>query len=171
MPKSSKPPRRHPGTAPKNHPKSTRWAVDFDYLHKLTPAEQRWLGKFADGHYKADPRCMPGYTPKEKREAFRRKNAANRDLYTADWKPPQELGSENGWSMEDPREPAPANPQSDPAVVNWEQTPEYLDSPEYKEALEEFRDTLPPFEGRLPKETPKFKKARRKLRGLIPEGE
>lgn len=157
---SSKPPRRHPGTTPRNHPRSTRWAVDFDYLDQLSPKEQEWLGRFADAHYKADPSAMKGkgWNRAKRRAAYRAKNAANRDMYARD---------------ENPREVVDVVPEPgvDPADPPWTDTPAYLDSAEYKALREDFRGELAEFDGRNPEKTEEYEAARRRLMAVVLEGD
>jgi hypothetical protein len=148
--------KKHPGTAPTNHPRSTRWAVDFDYLDQLSPKEQAWLGKFTDAHYKADPKAMKGrgWSKTKRREAYARKNSANRDLYARDGNPTELHDVE-------------PEPGADPP--NWTDTPEYLNSEEYKAALAEHRSTLSPYESRNPSDSQEFRQSKRRLRSLVEE--
>lgn len=149
---------------PKNHPRSNRWAVDFDYVRQLSPEEQRWLGEFADAYYKADPSAMRSraWTVEEKREVYRRKNAANRDLYVLDEVVPVEYEYKGVVHMNPfDRRAAPRDPQ------DWTPTPEYLASDEYKAALEEYRKTLGAWDGRKPPKPNKHSVARRKLEEIV----
>jgi hypothetical protein len=145
---------QHPGLLRRNHPKSTAWAVDFDYIDRLSPADREWLGRFADAHYKADPRAMAGWDTEERRQAYRSKNSANRDLF-ANW---------DALPGDGPGDVVYAGEDLSP-------TPEYLDSSEYKAAREAFRDELPGDARFKAKPTRALKRAQKQLKALVPEGE
>lgn len=69
--------------APANHrsyPASVAWALDYDYLHKLTENEKAWLSDFNEGHYGASK--VEGWSKEEMRSSYAAKNSANRDGYT-----------------------------------------------------------------------------------------
>jgi hypothetical protein len=60
--------------------------VDQDYADRLNPDERGWLAEFNDAFYGADFRGVPEerWSTDERREVYRAKNAANRDLMTCD---------------------------------------------------------------------------------------
>jgi hypothetical protein len=62
------------------------WRVDQDYADRLNPDERGWLAEFNDAFYGADFRGVPEgrWSTDERREVYRAKNAANRDLMTTD---------------------------------------------------------------------------------------
>lgn len=120
------------GAYGRNHPKSIRWMVDFDYLGQLSPEEKEWLAAFADKHYGADFRGDTEWTSEERREAYRRKNAANCDVLT---RVRETADDSDTVALESP--PLDVGP-----------TPTYLTSAEYQGALDTFRRTLKP--GRAP---------------------
>lgn len=81
--KSKRKKRNSFGVIPGTHPRSVRWAVDFDYVHKLTAEEKEFLAEFTDSYYGADFRSQPeGWDREERRKAYGRKNSANRDGFT-----------------------------------------------------------------------------------------
>lgn len=107
--------------------KGVLWRVDQDYGHKLSPRELEWLRSFNDAHYNADFRGEVGqeYTREERRQADQAKNAARRDVS----------------SIRDPVD-LEELPPVDAQGFDVEPVPEYLSSPEYKEALREVRSHL-----------------------------
>jgi hypothetical protein len=58
--------------------------VDQDYVSTLTPAEKEWLAQFNDRFYGADFRgeSEATWSTDDRREVYRDKNRANRDLMT-----------------------------------------------------------------------------------------
>lgn len=72
--------------SPRAYARSVSWRVDCDYIGKLGPDEARWLAGFLDRHYGADHRpdgSGHDWSVDMRRESYRAKNAANRDLYSA----------------------------------------------------------------------------------------
>jgi hypothetical protein len=69
-----------------SYPRSVSWAVDPDYVRKLSPDERVWLAQFLDRYYGGDFRGESSvlWTDDQRRERYRAKNVANRDLYTQD---------------------------------------------------------------------------------------
>lgn len=64
--------------------RKTRWAMDFDYLSRLTEAELRYLAEFCNLHYHGSPHRAGEFiavTPEMRRESYRRNNKAEIDLY------------------------------------------------------------------------------------------
>jgi hypothetical protein len=60
--------------------------VDQDYAERLSADERQWLAEFNDSYYGADFRGVPEgrWSTSARREVYRAKNAANRDLMTCD---------------------------------------------------------------------------------------
>lgn len=74
------------GLAAATFPRSVAWRVDQDYADQLGQDERRWLAEFNDAFYGADFRGVAEerWSTNERREVYRAKNAANRDLMTCD---------------------------------------------------------------------------------------
>ena len=74
------------GLAAATFPRSVAWRVDQDYAERLSGDERQWLAEFNDSYYGADFRgVVEGrWSTDERREVYRAKNAANRDLMTCD---------------------------------------------------------------------------------------
>ena len=74
------------GLAAATFPRSVAWRVDQDYTDRLGQDERRWLAEFNDAFYGADFRGVAEerWSTNERREVYRAKNAANRDLMTCD---------------------------------------------------------------------------------------
>lgn len=74
------------GLAAATFPRSVAWRVDQDYADRLSSDERRWLAEFNDAFYGADFRGVPEerWSTSVRREVYRAKNAANRDLMTCD---------------------------------------------------------------------------------------
>lgn len=70
--------------APATFPRSVAWRVDQDYVSTLAPEHKEWLAQFNDRFYGADFRGESEVTwsTDERREVYRAKNRANRDLMT-----------------------------------------------------------------------------------------
>jgi hypothetical protein len=78
-------------------PRSIAWRVDQDYTRELPKEAREWLAAFNDRYYGADFRGESAveWTVAERREIYRDKNRANRDLMTSalpadDVEPPDE---------------------------------------------------------------------------------
>lgn len=69
---------------PATFPRSVAWRVDQDYVATLAPEHKEWLAQFNDRFYGADFRGESEVTwsTDERREVYRAKNRANRDLMT-----------------------------------------------------------------------------------------
>lgn len=145
---------------PRNHPRSISWAIDLDYISKLSPEEARWLAEFVDRHYGGDFRgdVDGDWSVAERREAYRRKNIANSDMY-AQLSGAQMLEDmDTVYDMESP-------------VIDLEPTPDYLSSDAYKEALANYRENLA--QGRktvTPKDTPALRRTKKALDRVIRAG-
>ena len=116
------------GLNARTFPQSVRWKVDQDYLGKLTPEEKEWLSRFNDCFIGADFRGddEKTWTPEERRVVYRAKNAAGRDVFTS--------------GLVDVGRHIPER-KTDFSDENPE-TPAYLNSKQYKEALSEFREEI-----------------------------
>lgn len=122
--------RRRPYKAPNLHgvdphtfPASVRAYVDYDYTARLSPRELQWLSDFSDNHYGADfRRNALRHNQEQRRERYRAKNAANRDLYA--------------YASVDQNE-IPLGAVD--IERDWADVPEALSSAEYKAALVELR--------------------------------
>lgn len=141
------------GAYPRNHPKAIRWMVDQDYVAKLSQEEREWLAAFNDRYYGADFRGDDEWSPEEKREAYRRKNAANADLLTRH----REM-------MADADDPALEIevPEQDLGPL-----PVFLSGPRYQGAVAAFRSHLK--EGRAsrkPEPSEALEKARAELESI-----
>lgn len=107
------------------YPRSVAWRVDVDYAGTLAPSEKAWLGQFLDRYYGADFRGESEVTwsEDERREVYRAKNCANRDLMTC------------ALPVDDLEVPDP--------VVELEETAAddlvHLNEAEYKQAREAYR--------------------------------
>lgn len=128
--------------SPASFPRSVAWRVDADYVRDLGPEDRAWLAAFNDRYYGADFR---GESPAEwsvadRRESYRAKNAANRDMMTArqpsDDEPPDALvEAEDGLLVDD---------------TAW------TDSEDYRRAREAYRaDSSPANRVRLARTVPK----------------
>lgn len=110
---------------PATFPKSVAWRVDQDYLGSLSKDEKGWLAEFNDRYYGADFRgeSVQRWSTEQRREVYRDKNRANRDLMTC-----------AAFSEET---------MSAPESVDFDELPvddtTYLDCAEYKAAREAYR--------------------------------
>lgn len=155
------------GLYSRNFPSSVKWRVDYNYLHKLSKEEQEWLAKFSDRYYGAEFRGDSeddAWTVPERRRAYIDKNTANTDAYSA-------IHAEERRGLVIPLEELPGyEPEEDPNKDRTP-TPEYLNSPEYKQRLEEYRRLLDP--GRKPvkpKITPALQLAHSRLAKTVKKG-
>ena len=155
----TKPKRRRPvhGLYARNLPRPVRWKVDFDYVARLSPEEQEWLSDFVDAEYGADYRNEIGqeYDVEDRRVTDAQKLAARSDVYG--------LAQSGGFLGEFQDRHSGAEPMTPEAP-----TPEYLDSPEYKRARDEYRATLA--QGRRnhpPKPTRKHTQAKKHLERTV----
>ena len=110
--------------APSTFPRSVAWRVDQDYVSTLAPEHKEWLAQFNDRFYGADFRgeTSVAWSTDERRQVYRDKNRANRDLMTTDI-------PYHGWDL--PEE-----------TIEFDEVPlddGPLDSPPYKAAREAYR--------------------------------
>jgi len=119
------------GLAASTFPRSVAWRVDQDYADRLSLDERQWLADFNDRFYGADFRGETNVTwsTDERREVYRAKNAANRDLMTTDI-------PYHGWDM------AEEETVELEEAVALDDGP--LDSPSYKAAREAYRKNPSP---------------------------
>jgi hypothetical protein len=120
-----------------NFAKPQQGYVDQDYWDKLTPEQTRWLANFNDAYYGGDFRreTQEAWPQELRRKVWQNKHAALEDAYGQ----AAVYGAVQVYSETSPRV---ADPRSTPADI--EPTPEYLNSAEYKEARDAFRQTLAP---------------------------
>lgn len=66
------------------YPKLLRWAIDQDYLDKLSRAELEWLSKFLNEYYKGAVKKSDtdALHHKRERDCYNRSKAMQRDLYS-----------------------------------------------------------------------------------------
>lgn len=116
------------GTTPKKrYPRTVRELVDHDYTGSLSPQDAEYLAKFDDEYYGASFADNPLHTDEDqRREIYRIKNARNGDIYGKGVR-----GASVGGTTEVADEER-----------EWTTAPEYLESKEYKTALDEFRANL-----------------------------
>lgn len=150
--------RNYHGLFARNFPKDRRWAVDFDYLDKLSPQEKEWLATFSDGHYGGDFRADPDtWTTERRRDVVRDKHASQHDILTL-------ASLADGISeINETTSQVEADPK------DWSPSPAYLDGDDYKEARAEFRKHL--MAGRRAREpyaSSDLEKARRRLLAHTP---
>lgn len=110
---------------------SVRDKVDYDYLDKLTDEDREKLALMTDAVIGAEPKALAALNVPEarKREIYREKNAANRDLYA------NVKGRKRLYSLSVETYDGVATGDESP-------TPAYLEAPEYKAALREYRDAI-----------------------------
>lgn len=150
--------RNYHGLYPRNFAKDRRWAIDQDYLDKLSPDEREWLASFNDAYYGGDFRASDEseWGPKERSSVNRDKHASAADALTL-----ANLAEGGTAEFEDEDHPG--------ARQDWSRPPEYLESPEYKETREKFRSALR--QGRRDREpvpSLPLEHARRKLSRIVP---
>lgn len=163
--------RRRPlhGLYPQNFPRPSRWKVSVDYLDQLSEEELEWLSDFNDCEYRCDFRNSVGEQYDDDSKHFVRSvdRAAMEDAYGRSAVPTdQGIPSHRLLSLTDPDVQISEHPPAD------ERTPEYLDSPEYKQAREAFRATLSKRRvSGFPKITKKHLKTKAKLEALVREAQ
>jgi hypothetical protein len=116
------------GLYARNYPKSVRDRLDIDYADKLTPELRVKLAGLLDQIHGADFRAAGATQDRDFRRArYREKNAANKDIW--------------GLGLRDMGEPVTAGTLLDPGG-DHNPGPVYLESPQYKQALAEYREAL-----------------------------
>lgn len=140
--------RRPHGVNPKTFPLSVREYVECDYLQVLNQEEIAWLARFNDRYHGADFRQDEGETAQEdRREAYRRKNAANNDLWAVTRATGLAITETVLRSGHDKTRKAALDSVSSEHELDageiFEEPPEYLQSEEYKQALADLRELLP----------------------------
>jgi hypothetical protein len=111
-------------------PRSVAWRVDQDYLGQLSSSDKAWLAGFNDRYYGADFRGPSDseWSTDERREVYRNKNRANRDLMTC------------ALPAEDVDLPQPSVELEELSVDDLD----YLDASGYKAARAAYRDDPSP---------------------------
>lgn len=129
----------YPGLKASSYPRSVRYKVDYDYLHKLTDEEKKFLEKVTNDE-------VGGSAP----SGYGAKNAANRDMLT-------HYDSDAYFQAyyEDLADSC--------AETDGTETPEYLDSDEYKSALRGFRTHVHDNYHRRPEMTMAMMRAKKRL--------
>ncbi len=132
------------------------WAVDQDYLAKLSESERAWLAQFNDAYYGADFRgaSEQDWPTAARRERYNAKNAANADGYAP-------LAAEHRLDELGELEVASLAAHGGPVFL-------YVEDPEYRRLLANYRATLS--ENRQPakpKDTPAYRKARAELEAFV----
>jgi len=71
----------------------TIWAMDFDYLHKLSEEQIGFLADFCNFYYHGSPHKVESLqiTQKLRKESYNRNNKAESDIYTKFKKEGEEL--------------------------------------------------------------------------------
>ncbi len=116
------------GLAPSTYPQPIRWKLDVDYLDQLSQEERAWLSRFLDQHYGNNFRdaTLDEWPVLKRREAYGHQHAARRDAY-GDTRVDFIEESRGGYAP------------TDDTNRDWSESPSYLDSPQYKTALADFR--------------------------------
>jgi hypothetical protein len=136
---------------PRNHPRSVRWKVDYDYIDQLSPDEKEWLARFTDEYTGADFRGTPNLhqTAEQRRERYNAKNMANRGVAAATEL--QQLGDNGAYRDRDLTKRLGRSLITEHRSVAREipalpfdtaPTPSYQAYPAYQAALAEFRALL-----------------------------
>mgnify|MGYP003345048021 CR=1 FL=1 len=78
---------KYPALKPELNLKSRYELIDYDYVHKLSEEEKKWLNKFTEEYVNAslnteDLNSNLHNTTDLKRDCYRRNNARNRDILT-----------------------------------------------------------------------------------------
>ncbi len=149
--------RNDAGALPCNYARSVREYVDWDYANKLSKEDREWLAWFGDCYYGADFRTDTEnlWSPTERRARYAFKNSANRGEAFSTVPPPLRESDQDY--------------DTEALDQDWEPTPEYLNSPEYKTALAAYRATLAPGRPADPEETPKHYRAQKRLENIVGE--
>lgn len=123
-------------------PRSIAWRVDADYVRELGPADRAWLAAFLDRYYGADFRgeSPVEWSTSDRQERYRAKNAANRDMMTA--------------NLPTDDEPPERILEAEDALISDDST--WTESEAYRRAREAYRaDSSPANRVRLARTVPK----------------
>lgn len=152
-------------------PASVAPFVDQDYLEKLSREQLTFLSHFNEHFYGGDfRRPGGGHWPTEmRREAYRAKNAANRDTHHMLAMRGDTIYIDATPSNEDTDSPSDNHRYEIQAPEqDFHQEPAYLSSPRYKQLLQEYRATLSAFgEKKMPALTDAHLKAKAALTQFI----
>ncbi len=161
-PKKNPRDRRRSGACPAAHQVPHRWKIDYDYVRTLSLEDEHWLAEFSDCYYAGDFKSdaeTRAWSPQERRRAFTARNAGWADAY-ARAGPAGAL-----WPIsDDGRELADRIDLEEPAR---RQDMSYLDTPEYREALANYRRTLAQGRRDMSPKHPQHDKALEHLRRTI----
>lgn len=116
--------------------------VDHDYLDRLTPEEKAWLEQFDDEYYGASFKGAVLHPEDARRELYKTKNQRNQDIY--------------GRGLRTSSMPVTASADQQ----DWT---DHKPSPEYREALNNFRAVLPDDGRKNPVRSHVFLSAQQKL--------
>lgn len=156
--------RRQAGIYPAAQPVPHRWKVDYDYLSALSSDEKAWLGDFSDAHYSGDFRSDLGkasWSPVERRAVYSARNVGWTDSYA------RAAGAEAlDWLDSRPPRGEEAGPEHDGEPVRHPDM-SYLDTPEYRTALAEYRETLNPGRAGGSPKNPQHPEALAKFRSAV----
>lgn len=78
---------KYPGLRPELNLKTRYELIDYDYVHKLSEEEKKWLNKFTEEYVNASLDSVNlknnlHNTDELKKDCYRRNNARNRDILT-----------------------------------------------------------------------------------------
>lgn len=103
--------------------------MDYDYVHRLSDSEREYLEKFSDEVYGATFDKDPLHTDPEQRKALaREKNYRREDIMGRGLRRSREVGPADAWATDE---------------TDAQSVPSYLNNPDYKEAINDFRRSLP----------------------------
>lgn len=160
--KSGKRDATYHGLNPKTFPLSVREFIEVDYIHKLSAEEKAFLSRFNDQYHgaaytKADQEDESAAETAARRDAYRRKNKANGDVYSlarASGLAFTSVPNFNGRGETDIQECLQSDENQD-----WTEPAEYLESAEYRRALARVRAHLPSNPRNKVRNTPELRAA------------
>lgn len=134
--------------AGRRYPRNVFPYLDYDYVQRLSPKERAWLDTFSAEFYNGEFDTSPGATPLHRDEKQR-----------------AELGLIKWHRVRDIYERSPRAEVQDVTAdaVDYSPAPEYLKTPEYREALNEFRAQIPSDRRRKPSYSAEFLASRSKV--------
>lgn len=139
----------------KDYPANVRYKFDADYLDQLSPEELAWYQEFTEGFIGASfDKDSELFNQAQRREEYRRKNYANRDLYSV----------QDSVGLID--RPEDIHTRADPNDGrDWSHAPAYLQSETYRELRTELRQAIDDADNTKPK-TPEREAATRRVAAL-----